>query len=127
MPLIMKRSFGTVAVIALLTFAGCAGVAKVRYSPLLEVDRLPRAVDEVEAFITQKPDRPYQEMGILTYRAGTAEKYVNVVQYMRGKAAELGADGVIMMGATSGPSMPIGHVIATLKDYQAMAILYKNQ
>jgi len=76
--------------------------------------------------MTKEPSRPYQEIGILTYRAGTAEKYINVIEYMREKAAQLGADGIIMMGSNAGPGIPIGRVIATLTDYQAMAIVYKE-
>ena len=114
-----------IAVVLSLLIA-CAGVSKVRYSPIVSVDRPARSADQVETFLTQQPSRPYKEIGILTYRAGTAEKYVNVVQYMRQKAAQLGADGIIMMGSKSGPSMAIGDVIATLTDYQAMAIIYKD-
>jgi hypothetical protein len=57
--------------------------------PLVVVDRPARSPSQVEAFLTQKPSRPYQEIGVLAYRAGTAEKYVDVVQYMREKAAQL--------------------------------------
>ena len=103
-----------------------AGVSKVRYSPLVPISRPARSVEQVDTFLTQEPSRPYQEIGVLTYRAGTAEKYVDVVQYMRQKAAQLGADGIIMMGAKSGPSVPIGYVIATLTDYQAMAVIYTD-
>jgi hypothetical protein len=122
----MIRAILTVSLIALTAFAACAGVSKVRYSPLINLNRPARSADQVEAFLTQKPPHPYQEIGILTYRAGTAEKYANVVQYMREKAAQLGADGVIMMDSSAGPSMPIGYVIATLTDYRAMAIVYKD-
>ena len=105
----------------------CAGVEKVRYSPLVVVDRPARSPSQVEAFLTQKPSRPYQEIGVLTYRAGTAEKYIDVVQYMREKAAQLGADGVIMMGSSVGPSMLVApNIIGTMRDFQAMAIVYKS-
>jgi hypothetical protein len=107
--------------------SACAGVEKVRYSPLVVVDRPARPPNQVEAFLTQKPSRPYQEIGVLSYRAGTAEQYVDVVQYMREKAAQLGADGVIMMGSNAGPSMIVGHhMIGTMRDFQAMAIIYKK-
>ena len=122
----MDRASAVTIAVALSVSIACAGVSKVRYSPIVHVDRPERSADQVDTFLTQQPSRPYQEIGILTYRAGTAEKYVNVVQYMRQKAAQLGADGIIMMGSKSGPSMPIGYVIATLTDYQAMAIIYKD-
>lgn len=123
----MDRASLVVSLAAGLSISiACAGVSKVRYSPLVAVSRPPRSADQVEPFLTQQPSRPYQEIGVLTYRAGTAEKYVNVVRYMQEKAAQLGADGIIMMGSRAGPSMPIGYVIATLTDYQAMAIIYKD-
>ena len=122
----MSRPSPLVAILVLTILAACAGVSKVRYSPLVNVNRPARSADQVEAFLTQQPSQPYQEIGILSYRAGTAEKYVDIVQYMREKAAQLGADGIIMMASSAGPSIPVGHVIATLTDYRAMAIVYKD-
>ena len=121
-----RTSAVTLAAVLSLSIA-CAGVSEVRYSPLAPIDRPARSAEQVDTFLTQQPSRPYQEIGILTYRAGTAEKYVDVVQYIRQKAAQLGADGIIMMGSSAGPSVPIGKVIVTLTDYRAMAILYKDR
>jgi len=122
----MNRASGVTLAAALILSVACAGVAKVRYSPLVAINRPARSAEQVDTFLTQQPSRPYEEIGILTYRAGTAEQYVDVVQYMRQKAAQLGADGIIMMGSKSGPSIPVGYVIATMTDYQAMAIVYKD-
>jgi hypothetical protein len=122
----MRRPSFLGGIVALTILAACAGVGKVRYSPLVNANRAARSAAQVEVFLTQQPSRPYEEIGILTYRAGTAEKYVDVVQYMREKAAQLGSDGIIMMGDSAGPSVPIGSVIATLTDYRAMAIVYKE-
>src|SRR3972149_2061400 len=97
-----RTSAVTLAAVLSLSIA-CAGVSEVRYSPLAPIDRPARSAEQVDTFLTQQPSRPYQEIGILTYRAGTAEKYVDVVQYMRQKAAQLGADGIIMMGSSAGP------------------------
>ena len=122
----MNRASGVTLGAVLLLSVACAGVGKVHYSSLVAINRPARSAEQVDTFLTQRPSRPYQEIGILTYRAGTAEQYVDVVQYMRQKAAQLGADGIIMMGSKSGPSMPVGYVIATMTDYQAMAIVYKD-
>jgi uncharacterized protein YbjQ (UPF0145 family) len=81
----------------------------------------------VEVFLTQRPTRAYSEIGILKYRAGTAEKYEDVVRYIRTRAAQVGADAIIMMDSSSGPSIPIGAVIANLTDYKAMAIAYNKK
>ena len=115
-----------VALVALILLTACAGVSKVRYSPLVGGDRAAHSIDQVEAFQTHQPSRHYQEIGVLTYRAGTAEKYVDVVRYMREYAARVGADGIIMMGSNSGPSMAVGNVIGNLTDYRAMAIAYTD-
>jgi hypothetical protein len=84
-----------------------------------------RSVSEVEIFHTQTPSLPYDEIGILTYRAGTAEKYTQVASHFRDKAAQVGADGVIMMGTSTGPGIPVGSVIVNMTDYRGIAIRYK--
>ena len=113
-------------IVVLIMFAGCTGVSKVRYSLLLDVNRPAHSIEEVEVFLTKVPTLPYKEIGIMTYRAGTAETYGSVVQYLLEKAAELGADGIIMMDSKAGPGMMIGYTFATLTDYKAMAIVYKK-
>ncbi len=123
-----RQYFATlpISVLFLVSFLSCAGTSKVQYSYLLKIKRVPRSVNQVEVFLTQRPTRTYSEMGILKYRAGTAEKYEDIVRYMRTKAAQVGADAIIMMDSSSGPSVPIGAVIVNLTDYRAMAIVYKN-
>ncbi len=111
-------------VIAAVVLMGCSGVTKVKYSPLTSIDRPPRSIDRVEVFTTKEPTKPYVEVGVLSYRAVPAENYTDAVQYMRAKAALLGLDGIIILGSSAGPSVPVGHVIATLTDYRAMAIVY---
>ena len=108
----------------LIHLTGCAGVTKVHYSPLANIDRPPRSIDQVAVFITQRPKKPYAEVGVLSYRAGTAEKYTEIVQYMREKAAQLGVDAIIILGSSTGPGMQIGQILANLTDYRAMAIVY---
>jgi hypothetical protein len=107
----------------LVGLAGCAG--KVSYSPLVTVNRPARPADQIEAYLTDKPPREYQEIGILTYRAGSTERYTSVVRYMREKAGRLGADGIIMLGSSSGPRMSMGgQFISVHTDYRAKAIVY---
>ena len=119
----MMRVTFVLVVGGVVGLAGCAG--KVSYSPLVTVSRPARPADQVEAFLTHKPPRGYQEIGILTYRAGAAEKDTSVVRYMREKAGRLGADGILMLGSTPGPRMPVsGRFISTHTDYRAMAIVY---
>ena len=111
---------------SVLLFSGCiSGVKKVKYEPLIEINSSLVTVDNVEVFQTKKPLKSYQEIGVLSYRAGTAEKYIDVISYFRQKAASLGADGVIIMGTSSGPSIVTGNALATMTDYRAVAIRYK--
>ena len=124
MKLINIVSYILFCFIGLVLFIGCSSVPKVHYSPLQESSYPAKTVDQVELYLTQKPTVAYKEIGIMTYRAGTAENYEDVVRCFREKAALIGADGVIMMGSKSGPSMLIGSVMATLIDYNAMAIIY---
>ena len=70
--------------------------------------------------------RPYRPSSVLTYRAGAAEDYGDVVLYMREKAAQLGADGIIMIGSGAGPSVLAGQVIVTMTDFGAIVIVYKD-
>ncbi len=112
------------AVIVAVVLMGCSGVTKVKYSPLTSIDRPPRSIDRVEVFTTQEPTKPYVEVGVLSYRAVPAENYTDAVQYMRAKAAQLGVDGISILGSSAGPSRQVGYVIATLTDYRSMAIVY---
>lgn len=116
----------TVLSLSVLLTACVSGPSKVLYEPFSATSYTARDPNQVEVFNTQRPSRPYKELGVLTYRAGTAESYAQVAFYLKIKAAELGADGVIMMGSKPGPSMPIGSVIVTLNDYSAMAIKYSD-
>jgi hypothetical protein len=97
---------------------------EVHFHSMSENQRPPKSLAQVELFHTQRPSRAYRELGILTYRAGTAETYSKVTALFEEKAAQIGADGVIMMGSRVGPSLAIGEFIATLTDFSAMAIEY---
>ena len=111
--------------VAALFISGCAsGPAKVEYSPIVGGTLSPTNVRNVGVYQTKAPERPYVELGVLEYRAGTAENYSEVVSHFREKAASIGADGIIMMGSSSGPSVPVAGVIANLNDYRAMAIQF---
>jgi len=127
MKLINVVSYILFCLIGLVLFTGCSGVSKVHYSPLQESSYSAKPVDQVALYLTQKPTVAYKEIDIMTYRAGTAEDYKDVVRHFREKAALVGADGVIMMGSKSGPGMFVGSVLATPTDYNAMAIIYTEK
>ena len=97
-----------------------------KYQPMGSEVRPARPIASVEVFQTQRPTRPYRELGVVTYRAGTAETLLDATAKIKIKAAEVGADAVIMLGNTGSASMVIAGNIATLHDYSAMAIAYND-
>lgn len=109
----------------LLTLNGCVS-SPARYQPMGSEVRPAKPVASVEVFQTQRPTRPYRELGVVTYRAGTSESLLDASAKIREKAAEVGADAVIILGTTGSASMMIAGNIATLHDYSAMAIAYND-
>ncbi len=109
----------------LFALAGCVDFPA-KYQPMGSEVRPARALASVEVFQTQRPTRPYRELGVITYRAGTAETLLDAVAKIKIKAAEVGADAVIMLGNTGSASMMIAGNMATLHDYSAMAIAYND-
>jgi hypothetical protein len=88
---------------------------------------VPRAIADVEVFLSTKPDRPYQEVGMLEVQAqspldGGASKLVNE---LRRAAANAGCDGVVISGSNDAV---IGGTtgVATLKGYRGTCILFKD-
>lgn len=60
--------------------------------------RGPVSPDDVRIFITQKPDKPYRELGVLSYTTGAyLPSEERSFQLFKQKAAAIGADGVIIL------------------------------
>jgi hypothetical protein len=67
-------------------------------NPINPAEFTPVAADEVVVYVTRQPTVKYDELGILTFN--TQAQYPderNVFLLFRRKAAEVGADGVIML------------------------------
>jgi hypothetical protein len=82
---------------------------------------------DIEVYRTQRPDRPYVEIGQIT--CGDTDDGWNIRQIQE-KAREIGADGVIIVGRSEayGVGVPIGNMeIVTSEEYgiTAIAIRYK--
>ncbi len=89
--------------LASIILSACSGVSA-QYYPLSNAisTRAARHSSEVEVFITKKPEYKYDEMGMITYE--TPSSYSNepkVYNVMREKAAEIGADAIIIMDSQS--------------------------
>lgn len=89
--------------IVLAIFAGCAS-NPVTFFPLDnppgDVRIAPLSPDQVRIYITQRP-ASYTELGMLTYGTNTwVPDEVTVYEAFRRKAAEIGANGVLLLPPT---------------------------
>ncbi len=80
---------------AFLFLASCATTARV--SNYTDEDYPSKPGSSVEVFRTSKPTKPYIEIGEVTVRIKRSNED-RVVEMLREKAGELGADGLILMG-----------------------------
>ncbi|WOO41837.1 hypothetical protein [Rubellicoccus peritrichatus] len=97
-------------VLFVFTLWGCSG-PQVQYSPLNNPvtatgesieqaveSRGPISPDDVRIFVTQKPEKPYRELGVLSYStAAYIPNEERSFQLFKQKAAAVGADGVIIL------------------------------
>ena len=62
----------------------------------------PKAAESIQVFVTKKPDYHYKELGIISY--GTPSGYSDdpaAYRIMQEKAAQIGADAIIILDAQS--------------------------
>ena len=118
------RSMPFLALLVAL-LAGCMASPKVmRFGPSFD-SKSPNAA--VEVFQTHVPDRPYQEIALISV-GDTDDDYC--MEQVLLKARELGADAVILKGrvGTTAAAVPVGGMaLASGRDYglSAIAIRYK--
>ena len=88
----------------------------------------PTPASSVEIHRTRIEARPYIEIGEVSLRIKKSNEE-NAVAYLREKAAELGADALILMGERSVGvvAMPMGSmsVAVPLREFYGIAIKYK--
>lgn len=120
----------TLASLLLCLLLCACGEPAVRYSPLnnpqtptgeivsAEVKaREPIAPDDVRIFVTQKPEQPYVELGVLSHSTNSyLPNEETAFRLFKIKAAEIGADGVIIL-----PSREQGNNPPGLYGYRWMA------
>lgn len=129
-----------VASCACLFLSACGGEVA-EYYPLSGAAQVgsPKNPDDVAVFITKKPDYPYEELGLVVYDipSGYSDEPA-VYRILREKAAQVGADAIIIMDNQTtferragapywdgfAMSMPNDVVITRVK-YRAMAIKRK--
>ena len=113
-----------------LALAGCG--TRVDYTPLRGPAgaMTPKSPSQVEVFLTQKPSRPYLEVGLLEARQESTlslDGQSGIIEELREEAAEIGCDGLIVTG---GADQVTGHVgehggyVTELKGYRAVCIVW---
>jgi hypothetical protein len=109
---------------------GCG--TRVDYTPLRAPTcaMTPHAPEQVEVFLTQKPSRPYVEVGLLEARQESTmslDGQSGIIAELREEAAELGCDGLIVTGdadAVTGHADDHGGFVTELKGYRAVCIAW---
>lgn len=81
---------------ALLTLFGCAG--PVSFTRLTDTAYPPASKDAVEVFVGQLPPREHIRIALISANL-RKEKFAANVDLMRRQAAELGADGIVVISA----------------------------
>jgi hypothetical protein len=87
---------GWLLITALLTLFGCAG--PVSFTRLTDTAYPPASKDAVEVFIGQHPSREHIRIALISSKL-RKEKFAANVDLMKRQAAELGADGIVVISA----------------------------
>ncbi len=104
----MKRGAFSVALAAFgllaAAFLTSCGGGSVEFYPLKSGGSTefgaPKNPSEVQIFITKKPDFPYEELGVIIYETSPSmSDEPAAYDILRQKAAEMGADGIIIMNS----------------------------
>lgn len=106
-PTLAKTLLSTSQLLGWLFFSalliGCAGNPVTFYALDNQAGTMriaPRSPDQVKIYITQRPES-YTELGMLTYGTNTwVPDEVTVYEAFRQKAAEIGANGVLLLPPT---------------------------
>ncbi len=115
-----RTKIGLLVCIALI--AGCART-RVYFEPTaVQGDVKPKTAEEVSV-LSDVPGRPYVVLGLLeahTYELGSMPLLIDALPEIKTKAAEAGADAIIIRGGnTSRPSHNVMHI-------QAEAIKFRD-
>lgn len=144
-PLNTTRLLLTLLTLTLLLTA-CGG-PRVQYSPLNNpvgptgefiadtlAEQGPVSPASVRIFVTQKPEQPYRELGVLSYTTSAfLPDEETSFRLFRERAAELGADGVIILQSREeGSDLPAygyrwwNNTTSTRTTFRGMAIQFIN-
>ena len=125
-----SRCIGLALLLTGSALVGCG--TRVDYTPLRAPTgaMTPRSPAEVEVFLTQKPSRPYVEVGLLEARQESTmslDGQSGIIAELREEAAEIGCDGLIVTGdadEVTGHADKQGGYVTELKGYRAVCIVW---
>ena len=119
----------------MLVFAGLAfmvGCSTIRttYTPLINQTTTAKPSEKVRVFNTTLPDIPYEEIGMIEVEGNRNDSASSLILALRQKAAENGADGVIIQEMTERNRgiVPIGGMFVPVqkKLFRGTAIRFKD-
>lgn len=114
-----------IAILIAVLMVGCTTPKVMRYTTKTYA---PTPSSSVEIHRTKLVGRPYTEIGEVSLRIKKSNEETAVAM-LREKAAELGADALILMGERSAGAvaMPVGSmaVVVPLREIYGVAIKYK--
>ena len=121
---IMKTIFKLLPVLCFaFMLCGCASL-NVMYTPTNNVNTAlltKTPPQDIQIFVTSRPDYPYVELGTLTIRSGVMyADMATIYEQFRQKASQIGACAIIIMGT----STDIYTMPAVTYDYFGNAIFY---
>jgi hypothetical protein len=101
---------------------------KVEFAPLMSLALPPKTATEVEMFITNKPDRPYDELGLLSRMSWNPKQNpLEIYTLFREKAAAVGADAIIILDPRSGTTGNwVTKTTYGYTEFRAVAVAYRK-
>jgi hypothetical protein len=109
--------------------AGCATI-QTTYTPLENQAVTPKMPEDVKVFSTSNPNIPYDEIGIIEVEGHRRDSSAALILALRAKAAENGADGVIVQEMTERNRgfVPVGNMLLAVqrKSIRGTTIRFKK-
>lgn len=103
-------TYGRLALLVLLAFTLVGGACraedddsdapkKKEKKKKLSSDELDELAENIEVFITGKPDRPYKELSVISDSSVLSQDQSKCIKTLKRKAVELGGDGIILLSS----------------------------
>ncbi len=115
-----------------LGLVGCAPLVRSDYGSFTSISYPPKSAQEEVLLMTELPQRPYKEIGIITVEGRRRTSLNDMNQEILMRARDLGADAVIKLQYSGGErtvGMVAGEMMAmrTKKQAQGVAIVFTDK